>query len=339
MAPAMIAALGDADLERIRKTPDGRLAGPDLVAVLLGQRRHSGTPWKRLCEAHPEIGTSSSIDFFGRKGGKPTPVVDLKTAVKIIMVLPGPAAAAAREPMARTICRYLGGDQSLIPEIMQLDAAQRAVAGTGHAMEGFRQYAEAAQPTQPADPRLVDAQIRALDEELQLKRAEAERKRKYDEEEAERKRRRHDLALQQSQDLHAQELQAAAAKASREVEESLHARLLIIKRKLEDGFIDEAQYERELAATRPRRADEISIYDFIGKTLRGNTKLTAAVVREMTRLVESGEHPKAAADRDRHNHILWFAGADAARIREVYQAELDRRNGVDEQQQRLSFSR
>ena len=43
--------------KKVRKTPDGRIAGPDLLAALLGQQRQNGTPWRRLCEQYPEIST------------------------------------------------------------------------------------------------------------------------------------------------------------------------------------------------------------------------------------------------------------------------------------------
>jgi hypothetical protein len=138
-AMAIVESITDADLSRVRKTPDGRLAGPDLVAVLIGQRGHAGMPWKRLCEEHPDIRTASSLFQFGR--GRPTPTVDAKTAIKIVMVMPGRAAAVARERMATIVCRYAGGDLSLLDEVRQIDAAHRAA--PYHPMSVFRQYASA----------------------------------------------------------------------------------------------------------------------------------------------------------------------------------------------------
>jgi hypothetical protein len=138
---AIVESITDADLSRVRKTPDGRLAGSDLVAVLIGQRGKQGAPWKRLCEAYPEICTASTQFQFPGRGTRPIDVVDAKTAIKIVMVMPGRAAAVARERMATIVCRYAGGDLSLLDEVRQIDAAHRAA--PDHPMSVFRQYASA----------------------------------------------------------------------------------------------------------------------------------------------------------------------------------------------------
>lgn len=156
-------ALAEADLAQVRRTPDGlRIDGPGLVAALLGQRTHQGAPWKRLLEAHPQLCTECTKFKFPGRGSRGITVVDAKTAVKIVMVLPGRAAAASRERMATVVCRYLGGDLSLIEEVRQLDAAHRhneeQQGSANPLMSAFRANAQQHQQDQQSVPEVQEQQ-------------------------------------------------------------------------------------------------------------------------------------------------------------------------------------
>ena len=104
---------------------------------------------------------------------------------------------------------------------------------------------------------------------------------------------------------------------------------------LADGSIDECEYRQRLAELMGLPAGEVSIRDFITKTLRGEARVVAAVEREARWSVEAGEHPKPRWHRDRLDRILWFAASDGDFLRSLYEHERDRRAGVDASQRRL----
>ena len=71
-----------------------------------------------LCEQFPEVHTICTNFKFPGRGQRDTPVTDAEGITQIIMLLPGRAAAIARQSAANVIVRYLGGDTSLVQEIM-----------------------------------------------------------------------------------------------------------------------------------------------------------------------------------------------------------------------------
>ena len=64
------------------------------------------------------VGASCTYFKFSGRGQRETPVTDAEGITQIIMLLPGRAAAIARQSAANVVVRYLGGDVSLVGEIM-----------------------------------------------------------------------------------------------------------------------------------------------------------------------------------------------------------------------------
>ena len=55
-------------------------------------------------------------------------MADAKSIVEIIMLLPGRQAARVRRQAAELLCRYLGGDISLVDEVCRLRGFQEELA-------------------------------------------------------------------------------------------------------------------------------------------------------------------------------------------------------------------
>ena len=113
--------LSESSLQQIRKTNDT----PPLVSVfdvISAIKRCSSNAasvsWKRLNEAHPETTTFCHTYNFRSDGrGSPTPVTTASGIARIIMLLPGKAAAGLRKTASDLLVRYLGGDTTLVEEI------------------------------------------------------------------------------------------------------------------------------------------------------------------------------------------------------------------------------
>jgi len=76
----------------------------------------------------PEVCAKVTHFQFEGQGQRDTPVAQLATVVEIIMLLPGRMAALVRQKCAEVFVRYLGGDLSLIGEIVKLNHVQAALA-------------------------------------------------------------------------------------------------------------------------------------------------------------------------------------------------------------------
>ncbi|KAG5179779.1 hypothetical protein JKP88DRAFT_158368, partial [Tribonema minus] len=68
--------------------------------------------------------------------GKPTPCADAKTLVEIVWSLPGKAAREFRRTSAKTVCRVLGGDLSIVQEIEKRHHTLQQTEG-GRAAQAF----------------------------------------------------------------------------------------------------------------------------------------------------------------------------------------------------------
>ncbi len=191
--------------------------------------------------------------------------------------------------------------------------------------------ASAAASFSPVNSLLVEQQIRVLEHESERKRILDEEKLAQMREEREQKRQRREEERQR----HEKELAEISARSSQQVEQSYYARLGNVAKALADGPIDQAEHDRTLNAIRPKRADAITIHDFVTKILRADTKRVSAVEREMKRRVESGEYPKSAAERDALGRILYFASSDRPKMTQVYQVVIDKINKVGEGQKRF----
>lgn len=111
--------LDAAALGRIRKTAENppRVSVYDLISAVTGSAESARKAFFRLSNEHAEVGASSHNFRFSGRGQRPTPVVDARGAVEILMLLPGRVAASFRKSAADVIVRYLGGDPSLVEEV------------------------------------------------------------------------------------------------------------------------------------------------------------------------------------------------------------------------------
>ncbi len=116
-----MAQLDEDSVQQVRKTAEDppRVSVYDTLGVITGyaqEDRHK--LFHRLCEQFPEVRTVCTYFKFSGRGQRDTPVTDAEGIVQIIMLLPGRAAAIARQSAANVVVRYLGGDVSLVREIM-----------------------------------------------------------------------------------------------------------------------------------------------------------------------------------------------------------------------------
>ena len=123
MPAAELLQLSESSLQGIRKTNDNppKVSVLDVISTIKGCRTSTTSmTWKRLQESHPEITTFIEHYNFQIDGrGLATPVTTASGIVRIVMVLPGKAAAGLRETAADLLVRYLGGDTTLVGEIYE----------------------------------------------------------------------------------------------------------------------------------------------------------------------------------------------------------------------------
>ena len=116
-----MAELHEDSVQRVRKTAEcpPRVSVYDVLGAITGyapEDRHK--LFQRLCEQFPEVRAICTNFKFPGRGQRDTPVTDAEGITQIIMLLPGRAAAIARQSAANVVVRYLGGDVSLVREIM-----------------------------------------------------------------------------------------------------------------------------------------------------------------------------------------------------------------------------
>lgn len=104
-----------------------RLVNPNLTSA------NATTMLKRLVDDNL-ITTCDQLRINGK--GKKTPCADAKTLVEIVWSLPGKAAREFRRTSAKTVCRVLGGDLTLVDEIEARHHALQASEG-GRAVQEF----------------------------------------------------------------------------------------------------------------------------------------------------------------------------------------------------------
>ena len=136
---------------RVTHSVPGRLgphvAATDIIkATTKTTQQNASQQWLRLKSDHPET-TSGTCSFrFPGQRGLAAEVVDIPTALQIIMLLPGRAAAALRLKASVLLVRFLGGDLSLIAEIYDMNALQEHLREhwPEHPLVRFREAVEAA---------------------------------------------------------------------------------------------------------------------------------------------------------------------------------------------------
>jgi len=116
-----LAQLDDDSVQQIRKTAESppRVSVYDVLGAVTGYAaEHRSQLFHRLSQQFPEVNTIITNFKFPGRGQRDTPVTDAEGITQIIMLLPGRAAAIARQSAANVVVRYLGGDVSLVGEIM-----------------------------------------------------------------------------------------------------------------------------------------------------------------------------------------------------------------------------
>jgi hypothetical protein len=112
----------------------------------------------------------TNFKFPGR-GQRDTPVADAEGITHIIMILPGRAAAIARQSAANVVVRYLGGDTSLVTEIMA-NRDMQAYLGPAHPASIFGQSVRQGSPPARAELEMSrNARMQALSAAFQLAQA------------------------------------------------------------------------------------------------------------------------------------------------------------------------
>ena len=118
----------------VRKTDESppRVSVIDVAVVVTGHNAHYVSDTvrnirKKFPDIHDKIG-DVFLDARGRKGGKNTPVTNVGGIVDIIMQLPGEQAGRVRRQAAELLVRYLGGDLTIVKEIIDNRAFQNQLA-------------------------------------------------------------------------------------------------------------------------------------------------------------------------------------------------------------------
>ena len=129
--PTQLAALLGYPIKRIRITDEEppRISVIDLAtAITKKDANHAAQDVGYVTDRHPEV-TQILGDFkFCGQGQEKTPVTDLRGAVELTFLLPGRHAARVRRQAAELLCRYLGGDLSLVDEVCGIQGFQAEMA-------------------------------------------------------------------------------------------------------------------------------------------------------------------------------------------------------------------
>ena len=126
-----LAELTDADVSRIRKTNEtpSRINVYDVLRCVFGiPQKDTFHTLDRLREQYPEVQALCLNFNFPGQGQRETPVTDARGIVRIIMLLPGRAAAPVRAKAADVLVRYLGGDPCLATKIIKNKQRQERLA-------------------------------------------------------------------------------------------------------------------------------------------------------------------------------------------------------------------
>ena len=157
-------AVTDDSVNFVRKTAEvpPRVSVYDVLGLVTGYApEHRSTLWNRLCDQFPEVNTLGVNFRFSGRGQRDTPVTDAEGIVTILMILPGHAAATARQAAASVIVRYLGGDLSLVQEVMQNHELQ-ADLDPEHPAAFFGQSVQPSEPTPYEMEMARNARMQAL---------------------------------------------------------------------------------------------------------------------------------------------------------------------------------
>ena len=140
------------------------VAALDIIKVVTKTNKSNATQrLGKLKNDHPEVFTSIKHFQFPGQGQSRIDVVDLPTALQIIMVLQGKIAGSLRLKASVLLVRCLAGDLTLVGEIYGMNALQEYLAEhcPDHPLAKFREAATAL-----AETSSQNARKRALESEL-----------------------------------------------------------------------------------------------------------------------------------------------------------------------------
>ena len=143
------------EVKQLRKTDEvpPRVSIVDVAALITGKdKNQAAEDFRRLTTRYPDVKAKcfdvKFRDSRGRRGQKETPVTDARGIVEIIMLLPGQQAARVRRTAAELLCRYLGGDLSLVNEVCRNRGMQEQLA-VQNPDDARRVFGEAVEATTP----------------------------------------------------------------------------------------------------------------------------------------------------------------------------------------------
>ena len=129
------------EVKQLRTTDETppRISVIDVAVVITGHGAdYASQTIRGIWQKHPEVREKITDFKFPGKGQRKTQVVDAKGMIEIVILLPGTNAARVRHQAATLLCRFLGGDLSIVDEVYSNRAFQEELAARA-----------------PADPRRV----------------------------------------------------------------------------------------------------------------------------------------------------------------------------------------
>lgn len=157
-----LAGLTEADFSRLRVCYDvpghrgPHVSATQLIeAVMKTGQADASHAWSRLKSEGFLNMSGRHVEthrFRGQRGGRPSEVVDIPTALQIIMVLPGRTAAKVRVKASVLLTCFLGGDVTLVGEVYGMNELQAYLREhhPEHPLCAFRQAVEVGQTSQDA---------------------------------------------------------------------------------------------------------------------------------------------------------------------------------------------
>lgn len=113
---------------RVTTEDPRRVSVIDVIRIVCDVQNPSDT-WATICKTHHEfIGKTDEYQF---SCGRPTPVTTVQGLVELVNLLPGKNAAKFRASGAKVLIRFMGGDTSLIPEVLAINQAHASGATQG----------------------------------------------------------------------------------------------------------------------------------------------------------------------------------------------------------------
>ena len=150
--PAQLAALLGRDAVQIRKTDESppRISIIDVARAIAGHNAdYSSLAVRNVCDQYPDVRDKITDFKFKGRGQRATPVTGVHGIIEVVMLLPGQQAARVRRHAAELLCRWLGGDLTMIDEVCRSRRIQEGLAVQSPA-DPRRIFGEAVEAAAPA---------------------------------------------------------------------------------------------------------------------------------------------------------------------------------------------